>query len=54
MPTPEVAAWFRTALSAAVNDVTAYQRRQVTSLNKRKAELGTMQDRLLNAYLPPQ
>ena len=38
-------------LSDAVNDLTAYQRRQATSLAKRKSELATMQDRLLNAYL---
>ena len=51
MPTPEIAAWFRTALSSALHDLTAYQRRQAASLIKRKTELGTMQDRLLNAYL---
>ena len=51
LPTPEIALWFRTALQAAVLDVTANQRRQTASLAKRKAELATMQDRLLNAYL---
>ena len=51
MATPEVAEWFRTELSAAVSDLTAYRRRQATSLAKRKTELVNMQDRLLNAYL---
>lgn len=51
LATPEVIAWFRTELLAAVTDLTAYRRRQATSLAKRKAELATMQDRLLNAYL---
>ncbi len=51
LATPEVAAWFRTELRAAVTDLTAYRRRQSTSLAKRKTELATMQDRLLNAYL---
>jgi hypothetical protein len=51
MATPEVAFWFRTELRAAATDLTAYRRRQATSLAKRKSELATMQDRLLNAYL---
>jgi site-specific DNA recombinase len=51
LPTPEIALWLRSALQAAVLDVTANQRRQAVSLAKRKAELATMQDRLLNAYL---
>jgi site-specific DNA recombinase len=51
MPTEELAAWFRTELSSAVTDLTAHRRRQSTALAKRKAELATMQDRLLNAYL---
>lgn len=51
MPTPEVAEWFRGELSAAVNDLTAYRRRQAAALAKRKTELANMQDRLLNAYL---
>ena len=51
LPTPEIATWFRSALQAAVLDVTSYQRRQVAALTKRKAELTAMQDRLLNAYL---
>jgi hypothetical protein len=49
--TPEVATWFRTELGAAVTDLTAYRRRQATSLVKRKTELANMQNRLLNAYL---
>jgi hypothetical protein len=51
LPSPEIATWFRTALQAAVTDLTAHRRRQATTLAKRKAELATMQDRLLNAYL---
>jgi hypothetical protein len=41
----------RTEIRAAVDDLTSYQRRQAASLAKRKTELATMQDRLLNAYL---
>jgi site-specific DNA recombinase len=51
LATPEVAGWFRTELCAAVADLTTQRRRQATSLAKRKSELSTMQDRLLNAYL---
>ncbi|WP_425618108.1 recombinase family protein [Anatilimnocola sp. NA78] len=48
---PELAAWFRSHLSDAITDLTSHRRRQSTSLTKRKSELATMQDRLLNAYL---
>ncbi len=51
MPTPDIASWFRTALEAALTDVTSHQRRQQSSLTKRRGELAGMQDRLLNAYL---
>ena len=51
LATPEVAKWFRTELRAAVTDLTAYRRQQSKTLAKRKTELATMQDRLLNAYL---
>ncbi len=51
LPTPEVAAWFRTTLQDALVDLTDYRRRQATMLQKRRSELATMQDRLLNAYL---
>ncbi|MCX7424663.1 MAG: recombinase family protein [Planctomycetia bacterium] len=51
MPNVEVASWFRTELAAAVDDLTAYRRRQAGSLAKRTTELANMQDRLLNAYL---
>jgi hypothetical protein len=54
MPTLEVADWFRTALAAALGDLTAHRRRQATGLTKRKSELATMQDRLLNAHLAGQ
>ena len=49
--TPELATWFRNELSAALTDLTTHRRRQSTALAKRKTELATMQDRLLNAYL---
>ena len=51
LATPELTAWLRTELRAAVSDLTVYRRRQSTSLAKRKTELATMQDRLLNTYL---
>ena len=51
MPTPEIGTWFRTALQAALGDLTSHQRRQQSSLTKRRGELVGMQDRLLNAYL---
>jgi len=48
---PETAAWFRNELGDAITDLTAHRRRQAIALAKRKSELATMQDRLLNAYL---
>ena len=51
LPSPEIATWFRNELAAAVTDLTAYRRQQAGALEKRKSELATMQDRLLNAYL---
>lgn len=48
---PGLASWFRSQLGDAVTDLTAHRRRQATALAKRKSELATMQDRLLNAYL---
>ncbi len=51
LASPELAAWLRTELQEAVTDLTAYRRQQASSLAKRKRELATMQDRLLNAYL---
>jgi DNA invertase Pin-like site-specific DNA recombinase len=50
-PSAEVAMWFRSTLKAAVDDLTAHERRQSVSLARRKPELVAMQDRLLNAYL---
>jgi hypothetical protein len=41
----------RSALQAAVTDLTAYRRQQSKTLGKRKTELATKQDRLLNAYV---
>lgn len=49
--TDERAEWFRKALRAAFADVAAIHGRRMASLNKRKSEIATMQDRLLNAYL---
>jgi site-specific DNA recombinase len=51
MPSPEIADWFREALSAAFDDLDSHHERQVSSLRKRRTELANMQDRLLNAYL---
>jgi DNA invertase Pin-like site-specific DNA recombinase len=51
MPSPDIAAWFRTALSAAFSDITTQKRQQHAALAKRQAELKGMQDRLLNAFL---
>ena len=51
MPTREIADWFRTAVDAALTDITGQQRRQQAALTKRRGELASMQDRLLNAYL---
>ncbi|MEX2170019.1 MAG: recombinase family protein [Pirellulales bacterium] len=51
LPSPELVDWFRSELGAAATDLTTCRRRQATSLEKRKSELVTMQDRLLNAYL---
>ncbi len=47
----EQTAWLRIQLSDAICDLTAHRRRQATAFTKRKSELATMQDRLLNAYL---
>jgi site-specific DNA recombinase len=51
IPSPEIAAWFRTALGAAFADITSTQHTQSAALTKRQSELRSMQDRLLNAYL---
>ena len=51
IPSREIADWFRKALSAAYSDITTHQRQQRATLTKRKSELATMQDRLLNVYL---
>ena len=51
IPTPRVAQWFRDALSAAFDDVSALQAGQKKALTKRRTELANMQDRLLNGYL---
>lgn len=51
VPSPDVAAWFRTALAAAFSDLSTQERQQRTALAKRQSELKGMQDRLLNAFL---
>lgn len=51
IPSRKIADWFRKALSAAFSDITTHQRQQRAVLTKRKSELSTMQDRLLNVYL---
>ena len=51
MPSPDVAAWFRTALTAAFSDISTQERQQRTALAKRHTELKGMHDRLLNAFL---
>ena len=51
LASPEVADVVPQRATAAVTDLTAYRRQQATTLAKRKTELATMQDRLLNAYL---
>jgi hypothetical protein len=38
-------------VAESATDLTSHRRRQATALTKRKSELATMQDRLLNAYL---
>jgi hypothetical protein len=47
LPSPEVATWFRSTLHSAVEDLTAYARRQSSLLAKRQSELAAMQDRRL-------
>jgi DNA invertase Pin-like site-specific DNA recombinase len=51
MPSPEIADWFRKALSAAFSDLSAQERQQRASLAKRQSEIQSMQGRLLNAFL---
>lgn len=51
MPDEKVADWFRTTLEAAFSEVGDYQRKQRIALTKRKSELNTMNDRLLNTFL---
>ncbi len=50
-PNQEIAAWFRQTLTEAFADVATAKQRQLTNLTKRRSELTSMQDRLLNAYL---
>lgn len=50
-PSQETATWFRKTLETAFADVAAAKQRNIAALNKRRSEIATMQDRLLNAYL---
>lgn len=50
-PDPKIASWFRNALEAAFDDVDARRRQRKKMLTKRRTELASMQDRLLNGYL---
>lgn len=47
----EAASWFRSSLIAAFDDISTTEKRQAAVLAKRQAELKSMQDRLLNAFL---
>ena len=51
LPTQEVGDWFRKALVNSFTDVTAYHRRQTQAVQKRRADVSGMHDRLLNGYL---
>ena len=50
-PDKETASWFRESLVTSFSDLESARKRQFSTLAKRKSELVTMQDRLLNAYL---
>ena len=47
----DFSAAYRTQLTAALSDLTAYERRQATAFKKRRFKIAGMQDRLLNAFL---
>jgi site-specific DNA recombinase len=51
LPDNEVIDWFRVSLQNAFTDITDLQRNQRSAQTKRRAELITMNDRLLNAFL---
>ncbi len=51
IPSPEIADWFRDTLAEAFSDVSNAQDQQKKMLAKRKSELASMQNRLLNGYL---
>lgn len=51
LPNQEMACWFRSTLQTTLGDLLAHHRRHRAALLKRQAEVATMQDRLLNAYL---
>jgi hypothetical protein len=51
LPDEETIHWFRVALPNAFTDITGLFRNQRSAQTKRRAELTTMNDRLLNAFL---
>jgi DNA invertase Pin-like site-specific DNA recombinase len=51
MPDEEVVEWFRASLHTAFTDIGDLQRNQRAAMTKRRSELATMNDRLLNAFL---
>uniref|UniRef100_A0A7C4QS20 Recombinase family protein n=1 Tax=Schlesneria paludicola TaxID=360056 RepID=A0A7C4QS20_9PLAN len=51
LPDDEVIDWFRISLQSAFTDISDLQRGQRSAQTKRRAELITMNDRLLNAFL---
>ena len=51
LPDDEVIDWFRVSLQSAFTDISDLQRGQRSAQTKRRAELITMNDRLLNAFL---
>ena len=51
IPSGDLRRWFRDSLEHALEDVTAYRRREREAAQKRRDEIKAMQDRLLDAYL---
>jgi len=51
LPDDEVIEWFRISLQSAFTDITGLHRNQRLARTKRRAEITTMNDRLLNAFL---
>jgi site-specific DNA recombinase len=51
MPSQEIADWFRATVTSAFTDLEDIQKRHKAMLAKRKTELTSMKERLLNCYL---